>query len=227
MIMTSAIETIATLVYMASWDDRLIYLMSNGEARTERMSGWMVTYCTGDRTALPDTVKCADYTCQECYVSWRNTEVTTQGNVETFIARRIHEATSANYTEMNSLHREVEQLKEQLSQSIAVSTVQQVGAKYAEYSEWCSVYEQAFSELTTDTYPNGIPVLNQECDIEVTITFRTTATSSRRQRAGDIDFMRQSIVNYRLEEMMSGLDIFDHDFDMSSPTDISVEIHEA
>lgn len=200
--MTSTEATTATIT-IVTWGEQEIHLTSTGEAYTPRWTS--ATDCT------------EGFACTSC---WRDYspgyEFTRQGTTQEW----SNNVTSGMRAELAELKRKLEQ------EYILIETVQQVGSDYAQQEEWCRVYEEAFTHLTTPYYPNGIPTLDKSSRVRVTITVEMDVTASRRQRAGDEDFMRESLAMSRIRNAVQYLDPFDDDYEAESGEvmDVSVEI---
>jgi len=210
--------------HVVTWGpDTTIVLMSDGQAHHARpASVWTSRAdqgCTSDRTSDVDDIPCEDYSCEVCWRAWGpGWEFPHQGTVAGW-----------HLGQVNALHREIEDLKRQIEQDyILISTVQNVAHDYSVQQEWCGVYEEAFTHLRTPFWPNGIPVLEVEDDVIVTVQLAMRVRASRRQRQGDEDYMQRSLDMWRIRNAIQGLDPFDESYSVVSDEvrihDVSIEL---
>jgi hypothetical protein len=193
--MTSTEATTATSI-TAEWNGVTIHLTSEGDAYVST-------------TGIPNTCD-QGFTCSSCWEAFRpGWEFSRQGTREEVLG-----------SQLSTLRYEVAELQRKIEQEyISIEKVQQVGHDYSVQQEWCSVYEEAFSKLTTPYYPDGIPTLELESDVLVTVTYRMTVRPERRQRVGDTDYMERSIDMWRVRQNAG--DPFDSSFEVTS--DITVQ----
>jgi len=209
--MSQAIQAVLTLLHIVEWDGFKLFIMSDGNVRRERMlRDWMQTYCTGDRAGIADGDRCANIsTCEECYVTW-TPGMQVQGTMQQWYGQQLNDARE----ELALVRRVMDH------EYILISKVQQVAHDYAVNGEWCSVYEQAMSDL-------GIEPLSVNDEWTVTITLNVTTRASRRQRAGDESFARQSLAIGTITDHLSDMTLFDSDYEELSVNVTSVDLYEA
>jgi hypothetical protein len=219
--MTSAISNALTILATFLWGDRTIHLLSSGRMvahRTEQ-GGWTPNYCTtrsrGEFTG-EDGAHCDTFTCDECWVTWSpGSEFPAQGTVNQWHMNQV----STMQAELDIMRHKVEH------EMIEIAHVQQVAHDYAIHGEWCSVYEQAMETLSRVS-GKDVPPLDNSTDITFTLTLNMTVGAERRQRIGDIDFLRQSLRHWAIEEYVTSFDPFDSDFNVTDVSVASVEIEE-
>jgi hypothetical protein len=216
--MISAIGTVLTVLFTFFWDERVLLVLSDGRTVTPRddAEGWSPSYCNNRTPDMAGDERCEDLTCAECFRSWApGHEYPQQGGFNYWHAQQV-----------NMMQAELEALRYKVEHDmIEIAHVQQVAHDYAVHGEWCSVYEQALETLSRVSGKTVEP-LDATTDITVTYTVNMTVRADRRQRVGDIDFLRQSIRQWSIDEVLERLDPFDSDYEMESATVISVEIEE-
>lgn len=214
--MTSAIGTVLTVLFTFFWDERALLILSDGRTVTPRddSEGWSPSYCHNRTSDMAGDERCEDLTCAECFRSWSpGIQFPPQGSMMNWHNVQV----MTMQAELDDLRRKVEY------DMIEIAHVQQVAHDYAIHGEWCSVYEQAMQTLS-DLSGKDVSPLDNTTDITVTFTVDMTVSADRRQRIGDIDFMRRSIRHWAVEEFLTELDPFDSDYEVSGQRLTSIEI---